>query len=276
MRGMPAVSVLAFAFAASLSAAVQDPAAAPPTAETGPSSAPYPIGPNDVVRVTVYDHPDLSPTVVVEPDGSFVFPLLGRVEARGLTPRELEQVLVRRLGDGFVRHPQVAVVVQTYRSHVVYVMGEITRPGSVPLPDARTLVEVLARAGPLLPAAGAEVIVLRPRAGGETEVIHVSLAQLQAGRLENNNVALQPGDTVLVPRAARVFVSGGVKKPGAYAITPELTVRQAISLAGGFAEHASRRGVHIVRVVDGRRAQVKVALDDPLLPDDTVVVGEGR
>jgi len=173
-------------------------------------------------------------------------------------------------------------VVQTYRSHLVYVLGEVAKPGSVPLPDARTLVEVLARAGPLLPGAGGEVIVLRPRpdaaANGPaeeaaaSEVIRVDLSRLQAGALENN-VALRPGDTVLVPKAARVFVSGQVKKPGAFPLTAGLTVRQAISLAGGF-EHGGRPSVHIVRSVDNRSQQVKAGLDEVLRPDDTIVVGE--
>jgi len=269
-------------------APAQEPPAATPPADTA-SSRTYPIGPNDVVRVTVYGHEDLTHSVVVEPDGTFAFPLLGRVTAAGLTPRELEQSLVAQLERGYIRQPQVAVVVQAYRSHVVYVMGEITKPGSVPLPDGRTLVEVLSRTGPLLATAGSEVLVLRPRSGArpvesveapaaplpadQADVIRVSLSGLQAGALENN-VVLQPGDTVLVPRAARVYVSGEVKKPGSYPIASGMTVRQAISVAGGFAERA-RKTVRIVRTLEGRPTTVKAGLDEPLHAEDTIVVGPG-
>jgi polysaccharide biosynthesis/export protein len=275
MRGMTVAFLLALVL---LKPVVQEPAPAeaPAAPAPAPSSSSYTIGAEDVLRIVVYGHDDLTQTVVIEPDGSFVFPLLGRMAAAGLTPRELEQSLVARLGEGYVRRPQVAVVVQTYRSHVVYVVGEVAKPGSVPLPDARTLVEVLARVGPLLPLAGAEVIVLRPRPGAAAadaaEVIRVSLSRLQAGALENN-VVLQPNDTVLVPRMARVYVSGAVKRPGVFPLTTGLTVRQAISLAGGF-EHRGRRSVRIVRTVDERSEQLKAELDDALRADDTIVVGE--
>lgn len=273
IRAMPLTWV---PLAAALAAA--GPQSAPPPA----SPAAYAIGPDDTVRVTVYGHEDLSPTVVVEPDGTFVFPLLGRLRAAGRTPRELEQELAARLGDGYVRSPQVAVVVQTHRSNVVYVVGEVARPGGLPLPEGRTLVEVLARAGPLTDRAGAEVVVLRPRAGAgapgttagaDGEVIRVDLALLQSGALENN-LLLRPGDTVMVPRAPRVFVSGQVKKPGAYAIAPGTTVRQAIALAEGFAKRP-RKAVRIVRQVDGRATQIEAGMDERLRDEDTVIVGPG-
>lgn len=240
-----------------------------PAAEV-PSSASHAIGPEDVLRITVYGHEDLTQTVVVQPDGTFVFPLLGRVEAAGLTPRELEQSLVTRLEDGFVRAPQVAVVIQALRSSVVYVMGEVTRPGSVPLPNARTLVEALTRAGPLLGTAGSEVRVLR--AGG-SEVVPVDMRDLQAG-LAGANLALRPGDTVLVPRAAHVYVTGAVRKPGSYGIAPGTTVRQVVGLAGGFTKRAQRT-VRLVRKTGGRATELKAGLDDPVQADDTLVVGGG-
>lgn len=257
----------------------------PPTAPDTPPAGAYAIGPEDVVRITVYGHEDLTQSVVVEPDGTVVFPLLGRIKAAGLTPRELEQSLVSQLEDGYIRKPQVAVVVQAYRSNVVYVMGEVTRPGRMPLPDARTLVEVLALAGPLLGTAGSEVLVLRARAGvpvpaagadpaaAAGEVIRVELGELQAGAAQSN-IVLRPGDTVLVPRAARVYVTGRVKNPGAYPIAPGMTVRQAIGLAGGFAGRA-RSTVRVVRKAEGGTSEVKARLDERLRADDTVVVEGG-
>ena len=135
---------------------LQDPPAAPAPAEDA-SSARHRIGPDDVLRVSVYGHPDLAQDVVVEPDGTIDFPLIGRVDAGERTRRELEAEIARRLADGFVRAPQVRVVIQAYRSKIVFVMGELSRPGSYPLLEGRTLVEILARAGPLLGGAAGEI-----------------------------------------------------------------------------------------------------------------------
>ena len=112
---------------------VPPPAAGAPAAPAGASTQDYRIGPGDTLRVTVYGHEDLSPTVVVQPGGAFVFPLLGSVQAAGSTPAALEAQLRARLAKGLIRDPQVSVVVQDYRSQVVFAVGEVTRPGAYPL-----------------------------------------------------------------------------------------------------------------------------------------------
>jgi polysaccharide export outer membrane protein len=246
----------------------------------------YEIGAEDILRITVYGHNDLLQTVVVQSDGTFIFPLVGRIKAEGLTPKELEQKLAILLGEGFIRNPQVTVVVQEYRSKTVFVVGEVARPGSYPLSESRTVVEILSRAGPMLPSAGAEVVVVRPAAavGGpvlpesagaagheQAEVIRVNMRDIQSGDLAQN-VTLRPHDTVFVPQAPKVYVSGEVRLPGAYPMAPGTTVRQAISLAGGFNEEASTSRIEVVRLVDGKSRKVKVKLDDAVQPGDTVVV----
>jgi polysaccharide export outer membrane protein len=136
------------------------PAAPAPAAPAGATTRDYRIGPGDTLRVTVYGHEDLSPTVVVQPAGTFVFPLLGSVKAAGATPTALEALLRERLEKGLIRDPQVSVVVQDYRSQVVFAVGEVTRPGAYPLAGETSVVELLARAGPVSPSAGSEVIVV--------------------------------------------------------------------------------------------------------------------
>lgn len=246
-----------------------------PPAEPGddaPSSRQYRLGPDDVLRVTVYGHPDLSQELVVEPDGSIDFPLIGRLPAGDLTPRDLEAAIGERLARGFVSDPQVRVVIHLYRSKTVFVMGELTHPGTYPLPQGRTLVEVLSRAGPLLTSAGAEALVLRPGGPeGQGEVIRVDLQDLQSGLLTRNPV-LRPGDTVFVPKAAMVFVSGEVRQPGAYNVLRGTTVRQAITLAGGFARRNAPGRVRILRRVEGRTIELQAALEDPVSAGDTLVV----
>src|SRR6185436_2856316 len=250
---------VAMALALLLAAALQAPgpavAASPPAAEEAArveeGGRDYRIGPEDVLKIAVYGHPDLTQTVAVQADGSVVFPLLGR---------------------DHIREPQVAVTVQLYRSKIVFVVGEVTRPGLYPLVGTRRLVEVLAKAGPMTARAGSEVVIVRSRSAearpvlpsevgppeaAAAEVIRVDLRAIEAGDLDKN-VALLPRDTVLVPAAPRVFVSGRVSEPGGYPFTPGTTVRQAVGLAGGSARSASR--VRVLREVEGRAREVAVGL----------------
>ena len=278
------------AFALLLAAALQAPGApvvaAPPAAEGAAvegEGRDYRIGPEDVLKIAVYGHPDLTQTVAVQADGTFVFPLLGRVSAADLAPPELERRLADLLGRDYVREPQVAVSVQQYRSKVVFVVGEVTRPGVYPLVGTRRLVEVLAKAGPMTAGAGSEVVIVRSRSGevrpvlpsevaagaGAGEVIRVDRRAIQAGDLDQN-VALLPRDTVFVPAAPKVFVSGRVPDPGGYPFAPGTTVRQAVGLAGGSARSASR--IRVLREVGGRAREVAVGLDDLVQAGDTVIV----
>jgi polysaccharide export outer membrane protein len=275
--------------------AVKAPATAAPAAPGPPALAgqtDYQIGPSDILSVTVYGHPDLTQTLFVQPDGTFTFPLVGRVKGSDMTPAELEKKLVILLSKGFIRNPQVTVVVQEYRSKTVYVVGEVARPGPYPLSGRTTLVEVLAKAGPTT-TAGAEVVVVRPQKGvavagpvlptevaeGEeappdkprAEVIRIAVGDIQAGELEKN-LLLQPNDTVFVPQAPKVFVSGEVKSPGAYGWFPGMTTRQLISVAGGLTPDGSDGRLKVVRQVRGKSEEEKIKLDEPVKPGDTVVV----
>jgi polysaccharide biosynthesis/export protein len=246
------------------------PASAPPAADTLPTRE-YRVGAEDVLRITVFGLPELSQEVTVDADDTFDFPLIGRVEAGDRTPRELEEAIAARLARGFVRDPQVRVTVQVHRSKTVSVVGELTRPGTYPLTEGRTVVEVLSRAGPLLPSAGSEVVVTRRSAAGTEEVIRVDLQRLQSGAPELNPV-LRARDTVFVPKAPRIFVSGEVREPGQYGAVPGMTVRQAVSVAGGFAKGAARGRVRILRTAEGRTREVTAGLEEPVLAGDTLVV----
>jgi polysaccharide biosynthesis/export protein len=276
--------VLALLLAASLQVPGAPSAPAAPVGEGAPvegEGRDYRIGPEDVLKIAVYGHPDLTQTVAVQADGTFVFPLLGRVSAADLAPPELEGRLAELLGRDYIREPQVAVSVQQYRSRIVFVMGEVTRPGVYPLVGTRRLVEVLAKAGPMTARAGSEVVIVRSRTAearpvlpsaagaGAAEVIRVDLRAIQAGDLDRN-VALLPRDTVFVPAAPRVFVSGRVPDPGGYPFAPGTTVRQAVGLAGGSARSASR--IRVLREVEGRAREVAIGLDDLVQAGDTVVV----
>lgn len=238
----------------------------------------YVVGAQDVLAVTVFGESELSGKYTVEQDGTFTFPQLGRVKAGGLTLRALEQELKTKLADGYLKNPQVAVAVDTYRSQRIIVMGEVRTPGEYQLNGEMTLLAALARAGSTTPTAGHEATIVRPRrnpkAGEEpSEVIRIDLTDLQAGDM-TLNIPLQDGDTINVPKAQSVFVAGQVKNPGAYAVDPGTTVLQLLSLAGGLTDRGSDNRIRIQRVVNGKQSEVGAKLTDVVKPGDTIIVKE--
>jgi len=269
------------------SARAPAPPTPPPTPTPTPSPPEYQIGPEDILKVTVSGHEDLTQTVVVQSDGTFVFPLIGRLKAGDLSTKELERKITVLLSQGFIRNPQVTVLVQEYRSKTIFVVGEIMRPGTYPLSASRTLVEALAKAGPTTANAGGEVVIVRPQgevqgpvlpnqvgagvASAPAEVIRVNMRDIQAGDL-SKNVVLRPNDTVFIPQAPKVFVSGEVRNPGAYPFAPGTTVRQAISLAGGLTEDGSSGRIRVVRTIGGKSRELKIKLEEAIEPGDTIVV----
>ncbi len=257
----------------------------------GLASPGYRIGPGDVLQIAVYGHDELTGTAVVQPGGSLLVPLLGPVVAAGATTEEVGSRIARQLAKGFVRDAEVSVTVRDYRSQVVYVVGDVARPGTYPLAGATRIVEVLSRAGPLQ-TAGNEVLIVRPLAekgrpmlpsevsqraqggatgGADARVLHVDVRAIQKGRLAEN-VLLEPNDTVFVPPVEQVFVTGEVRNPGAFAFREGMTARQAVALAGGYAENASKGGAQVVRETAGKPRTLKLKLDEPLQPGDTVVI----
>jgi polysaccharide export outer membrane protein len=246
------------------------------------TAADYVIGPQDVLTIQVFDQPDLGGKFTVESDGSFTFPLIGRVTAGGLTLRSFEVELKKKLADGYFRNPQVAVAVEQYRSQRVFVMGEVRTPGPVPLTGGMSLIEALSRAGSTLPSASGEVAIVRaPKATGAAapddtkaaDIITVSIRDLEAGSARQN-VELHDGDQIFVPRAESVYVFGQVKSPGAYAIQKGTTVLQALSLAGGVTENGARNRIKVVRLVNGSKQELKIKDTDLVKPGDTIIVPE--
>ena len=242
----------------------------------------YIVGAQDVLKVTVFDEPQLSGTFRVDTDGAFTYPFVGRLKAVGQTLRSIEAELTKLLADGYVRRPQVSIEVEQYRSRSIFIVGEVRTPGKYPLSGEMTLLEAIAQAGSTTQSAGSEVLILRPvdakgeqqlepGATPETRTTRVNLADLQSGRLMNN-VMLREGDTIFVPRAERFYVTGHVKTPGAYTFERGMTVLQAISLAGGLSDRGSNRGIKVVRVVNGQKKEFGVRLTDAIQPNDTLVI----
>lgn len=248
----------------------------------------YVVGAPDTLTITVWNQPNLSGKFSVEADGTFTFPLIGRVKAGGLTLRETETELNRRLGEGYLKNPQVSVSVETYRSQQIFIVGEVRSPGAYPLTGNMTLIEALARAGSTTSDASGEALILRAQHGssagpaqqaetqsGETrDVVRVQLDELETGAW-TQNIRLQDGDTIFISRTVSLYVFGQVKSPGAYRMPGGATVLQALSLAGGVTDRGSTARIKIIRLINGKKTEEnKVKLDDPVRPGDTIIVPE--
>jgi polysaccharide export outer membrane protein len=166
--------------------------------EQDPPNA-YAIGLGDVLEISVWKNPDLSVTVPVRPDGRISVPLLGDVQAAGMTPLALKQTLT----DGYkeyVTAPGVSVVVKEIHSRKIYVTGEVAHPGTYDLEPRGKLMQALALAGGLTPYARGRVVLLRDgRDGRQEKRMEVDLKSIINGKKPEDNLLLQPGDTLVVP-----------------------------------------------------------------------------
>jgi len=251
-----------------------------PPAGQGPS-AEYPLGPGDVLRITIYGHGDLPQEVVLAADGSFTYPFIGSVRAAGLTVPQLTAVMARRLEEGYLVAPQMTIAVTQYSSQQVYVLGAVKTPGVQTLKRNTTLLELIAAAGGPTPEAGAEVIIARatppeePRSPsqsqGRTAAVRVNLEKLLAGEVAQR-LEIERGDTVYIPKGEFFFISGEVQKPGRYPLERDTTVAKALILAGGLSKFAAPKRATVQRVVEGQRRAYHAEMQDILQADDILVV----
>jgi len=240
----------------------------------GESQSGYRIGTSDVVSVLVYKNPDLSGDLVVGTDGTITMPLVGQVEAAGKTARELEVFIRDALAADFLVDPQVQVTVKSYESQYVYVTGAVQRATRVALRPSMTLKGVLSEAGvALLP--GQEVVLSRTGGGGAT-------VSLGADGLEADD-APRPadGDVLTVQQPSFVFIQGEVRRPSRLTLLPGMTLLQAIAVAEGLTDWASRKDVKILRktgertdelTYDLRRLQEGRDPDPELRAGDLIIV----
>lgn len=179
-------------------------AAAAPAAKPAPaaplaaaSSDTYVIGGNDVLTVTVWKEPTLSGSMLVRPDGMISLPLLGDVQAAGLTPLHLADQIKVALKK-YVQDPNVSVVVAQIRSKLIYMMGEVVHPAPVEMTPNMTLLEALSSAGGVTEFANKKKIYILRNEGGKRQRIPVHYRQALAGNL-SFDLPLKPGDTIVVP-----------------------------------------------------------------------------
>jgi polysaccharide export outer membrane protein len=244
----------------------------------------YTIGPGDVLRITVWGHDDLSKEYPVTLDGKVPFPLIGSVPAVGLTTTQFADRLRDLLEKDYLVNPQVIVAVKEYLSQKVHVLGDAEKPGLVFLTGPTSLLEVLSKAGGLSKSAGKDVLIVRPVAGGGNSILRIDLRRVQAGDTRDN-ILVENGDMMFVPKASAIFVLGEVGRAGTFPLDKETSVLEAITLAGGFANSAAPAGVKVLRrAPDGRQETISLDLAGAVPKDksfrledgDTVLVPKGN
>jgi len=198
------------------------------------------IAPGDLLQVTVFDVPEMTQEVRVGDDGRAQLALIGDTALAGLTGQEAAEAIARELRNRkLLLRPQVNVLVKEYATQGVSVMGEVQRPGIYQVLGSRTLLDLISAAGGLTNVADTRITV--KRRAGEEEKIMVKLKTDDPETSLANNVAIYPGDLVLVPRAGVVYVLGDVNRPGGFVMQDSgaITLLQALAQAGGASKSAS-------------------------------------
>ena len=237
----------------------------------------YQIGPGDVLRISLYDHPDLTTVVRVDNDGYILFPLAGRVRIGGLTTANASETITEKLAADYIVNPQVSVFVEEFRSKKVFIIGEVVRPGLYELSGPTTLLELVSKAGGLTRGAGRNATIRRAGANGgaEEKSIEVNVADLLQSGAESVDIPLLDGDSVTIAKAAVIYVTGQVNRPSAFTVEPDTTVIKAITMAGGFTQLAAQSKIKIIRKINGVEQVIeKVALHEKLMPEDVMVIPE--
>ncbi|PSH03956.1 MAG: polysaccharide export protein [Acidobacteria bacterium] len=251
------ISILAFP-ALSQNAAPTGTNTVPVASPTQPSSDLL-IGSGDLIQVSVEGAPDYSRDVRVSRDGEIILPLIGKVKVGGLTLQQAQELIAARLREGkYFNDPQVTLFGKEYATQGISVLGEVTKPGIYPLLGTHTLFDAISAAGGVTPKAGKKVMILR-RGTTEAEVVEMPIGVRDWSQ---SNVAVQPGDTVMVSKAGIVYVVGDVKLPGGYVMeNSKLTVLQAVALAQGTNPTAALSKVKLIRKTPKGQKETLIALN---------------
>ncbi|WP_338152851.1 polysaccharide export protein EpsE [Herbaspirillum aquaticum] len=234
-----------------------------------------PVGPGDVLRVTIYGDTNQPTETRVTESGNITVPFLGEVRVIGLSSTEAEQKIARQLRDkGYMKDPQVNVLVTNMVSQQVAVLGQVAKPGRYVLDGPRTVTDMVANAGGVTPDGGDIVTLVRTRDGVTTRQ-QINLWELSMGGDPSKNVVLERDDVLMVDRAQKFFIYGEVQRPGMYRLEHGMTVLQALSTGGGLTQRGTERGLKIKRRgEDGKMTEFKVTDETLLQPDDIVYVRE--
>ncbi|MCE2907653.1 MAG: polysaccharide export protein EpsE [Betaproteobacteria bacterium] len=276
-RSWVAAALAAASMALALPATAQAPAArAPEVTMPAVPAAEYRLGVGDVLRITVFQNPELTLESRLNEGGVLSFPLIGSVRLGGLSVPEAERLIADSLARGnFLRNPQVTIIVLQVRGNQVNVLGQVGRPGRYPLETADTrLTDMIALAGGVAPG-GADVIVVTGTRDGKPFREEVDLPALFTAGGAARDIVLRNGDAVWVDRQPLVYIYGEVQRPGPMRLERGMTLLQALATGGGLTPRGTEKGIRVHR--KGGNGEVEVtqpAMTDTLRDGDVVFVRE--
>lgn len=234
------------------------------------------LGSGDLVRIVVFQNPDLTLETRITEAGVVSYPLLGQVRLGGLTVTAAEKLIAEGLRNGnFVKNPQVTLVLLQVRGSQVSVLGHVNRPGRYPIEIADTrLTDMLANAGGVA-ASGADTVVVVGQRNGQPTRVEVDLPTLFAPGGRDRDLVLANGDTLWVDRQPLVYIYGEVQRPGALRLERNMTVMQALAAGGGLTLRGTEKGIRVHRKApDGKVQVVQPTMDDKMQEGDVVFVRE--
>ena len=234
----------------------------------------YVLGAGDVIRISVYQNPDLSLEARIGESGVISYPLIGAVKLGGLQVPDAEKRIADALKSGnFIKQPQVSILVTQVRGNQASVLGQVLRPGRYPLEQANmTLSELLAMAGGIAPS-GNDIVTLTGKRNGKPMRVQVDFPTIFIG--DTKDVPVADGDVVYVDRMPTVYIYGEVQRPGPYRIERGMTVLQALATGGGPTLRGTEKGMRIHRRdAEGKIQVVEPKMDDLVKDGDVLYVKE--
>ena len=235
----------------------------------------YLLGAGDVIRINVFDRPEMTTEARVSETGKIRFPLIGDIDAGGQSTNELERHIAELLISGnYLRKPQVSVIVLTYRSQQISVLGQVNRPGRYPLEQPSKLSDMLAVAGGISPS-GADTVKLVRYIDGKPRLMEFDQTQMfEAGQLDKD-ISVRGGDVIYVPRVPVFYIYGEVQRPGQFRIETNMTVMQALSVAGGITLRGTVKNMRLNRRdAKGNMVTLPPDMNDLVQPNDVIYVRE--
>ncbi|WP_235533766.1 MULTISPECIES: polysaccharide export protein EpsE [unclassified Roseateles] len=252
-------------------------AATRPAALAAAVSPEYRLGSGDVIRIMVYQNPDLTLETRVSETGVISFPLLGNVRIGGLGVSAAEKLIADGLKNGnFVKSPQVTLTLLQVKGNQASVLGQVNRPGRYPIETADMRVtDLLANAGGVA-TTGGDMLVLSGVRNGKPFRMEIDLPNVfSADQNRANDVLIQNGDVLWVDRSPLVYIYGEVQRPGPFRLERGMTLMQALAAGGGLTQRGTERGIRVHRKgADGKVQVIQAALDDGVKDGDVVYVKE--
>ncbi len=237
----------------------------------------YQVGAGDVLKISVYDNPDLEKVVRVSNEGVIVLPLIGEIAVGGLSVSDVTKKITDLLADGYLISPHVSVFVEEFRSKKVTILGEVNKPGLFEISGNTSFLELISKAQGFTKNAGDSAVIKRRQKPGKngSEILKIDLKNFVERGDTSVDVHVEDGDSIYVKEAMFFYVNGEVRKPDAYKWEEGITVIKAITVASGFTSKASTKNVRIIRKVKGEEQVLQRAkMDEPVMPDDVIVVPE--